>query len=294
MDDLFATQLQECSWRGVSFPIEMVSEKGGQRLAIHYRMDRDGAQVEATGRMPYQFTVRAYFLEGLTPGSNESWADLYPQGWLAVKGYLERRDTGTFVHPLYGNITCKPVTWQADFNSEIRSGVIVNMEFIETIDDSNSTTNLAPSVVSGTTASAGNLDNAMIGLSIPDQDMLGYDSYADANAGIISSGPLQGLALISKMTNGLLNVADEVFDLDDSYASLLDNIYQYVDSLNSLALEFQLEDKDTSIHTTVFDTTLASVAGEVGNTIDDIISLNPSLVSYAILMSGTQVAYYNS
>lgn len=293
MADLLSTQLQECSWRGLSFPIELVEEKGGQRLAIHHKMDRDGAQVEGTGRLPYAFSVRAFFLDSLTQGVNESWADLFPQTWLSVKSLLDSRATGIFVHPLYGNINCKPATWHAKFDANVRNGVIVDMEFIETIDDSSTTTNLQPSVIGGATSAALNLDSAMLGFDLPiEPDMLGFNSFSDAMSSIISLGPLAGLSQISKLINGLYNFIDGIISIGDSIASLFDSIYAFIDSLNVLALEFQFLDKETAIYTVGFDTTLASIAGFVGNTIDNIIQLNPTLVAYAIVPKDTQVVYY--
>lgn len=296
MADLFSTQLDECSWRGVSFPIEMVGEKGGQRLAIHHKMDRDGAQVESTGRLPLSFTVKAYFLEGLTPGQNESWADLYPQGWLQMRDYLMKKSTGIFVHPLYGEINCKPVAWNVAFTSEIRSGVIVDMEFMETIDDTDVGVVLAPTVISGVTSAALNLDTQMLNpVTKPPfvPNMGGFPSYSSAVSDILSIGQLQGVNKIDNLTNELFSFGDSLNIADDLVAAFSDVTYDFIDALNTLKLQFQFSQKDTAIYTVGFDTTLASIAGFVGNSITQIIELNPFLLAEPIIPRDTEVAYYS-
>ncbi len=180
MVDILATELQECSWRGISFPIEMVGEKGGQRIVVHNKMDRAGAQIESTGRMPYQFTIKAFFIEGLTQGIYETWANLFPETWINIRNALERKDTGTLVHPLYGNVECKPVNWSANINADSRGGMIVDMEFIETIDDTDGSTTLEIAQTPGTTAK--NLDTAFlsVGFKVPTSKMLGQNSFEQA------------------------------------------------------------------------------------------------------------------
>lgn len=299
MADLFATQLDECSFRGVSFPVELVGEKGGQRLAIHHKMDRDGAQVESTGRLPFSFSVKAYFIDGLTPGQNEQWSarDLFPAGWLQMRDYLINKKTGTFVHPLYGEFQCKPVNWSVMFTADVRSGVIVDMEFIETIDDSQNDINLAPTVITSATSSALNLDTQLLNPITPPPytpDMGGYDSYSDAVTGILSSGQSQGVNKIDNLTNSLYAFGDSLDISDEFVANFSDLTYQFIDALNTLKLQFQFTQANTAIYTVTKDTTLANIANTLANTLDQIMELNPFLLAYPIIRRDTQVAYYTN
>jgi prophage DNA circulation protein len=295
MDDLLATQFEECSWRGISFPIELVSEKGAQRLAIHNRMDRDGAQVESTGRAAYQFSVRAFFIEGLTQGTNESWADLFPQTWLTVKKYLEQKDTGTFVHPFYGKINCKPHMWSGAFTADTRAGIIVDIEFIETFDDKDGLISLEPSVISSATSSAADLDSHIADNKVPVNLIpkpLGKSNFFSAINTIINADILAIPRMINNVCNTIFNFIDNLIALGNEFASLFDAAYKLIDSLNTLLLTYKLQQKETSIYKVGFNTTLAAIAGFVGNTVENIIKLNPNLVGSIIINRGTSVIYY--
>lgn len=282
MTDFLSNQFQECSWKGISFPIELVSEKGSQRLAIHHKMDRDGAQVENTGRGPYSFSIKAFFLDSLTPGINETWKDLFPGTWLRLKSILEQRDTGIFNHPLYGNINCKVVSWSSNFSAAVRNGCVVDIDFIETIDDSNEL--VQASQVSAALTAAKNLDLAKIGF--PGK---GFFQQISEIVTDVSQFVNKIKSVISEVEI-FLKVLDKRLSPDPI---LYDNAYALLDNLNTMFLLANAKSKETSIYTVGFPSTLDAIAGYVGNSVEDIIALNPNLVSSAIIPSGTKVAYYS-
>ena len=134
-NDLFA-QLLEFQWRGIRFPITETVLELRQDLAIHKLVDRDGASIEGTGRAPLQINVRVPFLNGLTRGRAELWeSPLYPTAWRQVFAACADKSNGVVTHPELGDITCKCEVMSTRWSGDVRSGVFVNMTFLETDDD---------------------------------------------------------------------------------------------------------------------------------------------------------------
>jgi prophage DNA circulation protein len=295
MPDFFTTGLQECSWRGISFPIELVGEKGSQTLAVHHRMDRDISQVEATGRQSYTFTVKAFFLTGLSPGQNESWSpsDLFPATWIKMKAALEDRTVGVFAHPMYGNVNCIPVDWSVQYISEIRSGVIAEIEFIETIDETAPIT-LQVSVISSATSAASTMDSQLSSFGLPPDSIntLGQGSTSNAVSYILAQTPSQAGIYINIMSSSVFSFVSSVVSFPDSYAPILDTSYQLLQALQALLLQFQTQQLTTSVYTTANTVTLATIANFTNNSIDNIMRLNPGLVSLPLIPPNTPILYY--
>jgi len=295
MTDFFSSALQECSWRGISFPIELVAEKGSQTLAVHHRMDRDISQVEATGRQSYTFTVKAFFLTGLSPGPNESWSpsDLFPATWIKMKAALEDRTVGVFAHPMYGNVNCIPVDWNVQYISEIRNGVIAEIEFIETIDE-NAPITLQVSVISSATSAASTMDSQLYSFGLPDDsiDTLGQGSTSNAISYILAQAPSQAGIYINIMSNSIFSFVSSVVSFPDSYAPILDTSYQLLQALQALLLQFQTQQLTTSVYTTSNTVTLATIANFTNNSIDNILRLNPRIVSMPLIPPNTPIIFY--
>ncbi len=304
-NDLFSTILQECSWRGISFPIEMVGERGSQTLAVHHRMDRDVSQVEATGRQSYNFTVRAYFLQGLLASPNETWIanDLFPATWIKVRAALEDKTTGVFVHPLYGQVSCKPVDWNVQFVSDIRNGVIVEMSFLETEDPSAAIT-VQVSVISGLNSAATNLDTQLANIPLPPGSPtpigtststidpptnLGQGSYSNAISFIQDQPPSQAAIYTNTMISSLYDFNTDLQFFPDIYAPLFSTTYQLIVSLQAYLLQLGVPSLNTKVIITSGFTTLSSLAQDYGNSMDQLISLNPLLATTPLIFPGTNV-----
>src|SRR5580700_9335962 len=131
---LFAALL-ELRWKDISFPYASLRNRLRQDLVIHKFADRDGAHVEGLGRHPFEFTARVPMLNGLDAGPNEHWQrPLYP----FVRDNLLRaaldKTSGILQHPELGPITCKLETLDWELKAEVRSGVWVDVTWLETDD----------------------------------------------------------------------------------------------------------------------------------------------------------------
>jgi len=315
--------LSQCSWRGLSFPIQVVSEKGSQSLTIHRFMDRDGAQVEATGRAPDSFTVRAYFINGLTAGPNEDWSTkeaLFPNTWVKVRAALrDDRSSGPLNHPLYGTINCKPVAWNMVIEATSRGGCVVDIEFIETVDTSGQAVQQS-SVISEATTAAGDLDIILGQMEPPPvYDTGDHNSYLgliQSICAIVDQVELIGMQIkgkIDKAINSLnqlamkfgadSNIIAVPYDttssvpasgvpLGNSAALALDAINRLLAALYILRDQFNAQRRDVQLLTVYQPTTLAGLIPVTGNSLTDLLSLNPDLAAFPFILPYTIVRYY--
>lgn len=320
MADLFS-ELIECSYKGISFPYGPVGTKGAHNLAEHPLMDVDGVSLEATGRASYTFEVEAYFFNGLAPGVNETWGDgLYPQQFLKLIAALEERTTGEFVHPVYGGIDCKPVSWESRIDPDRRSGEILHIVFRESREgESRSLGSVSPFTTA--IAAAGDLDAALGTLSPPiatgiEED--GWESFSDAMNQVSAIGDQISLAA-QKVTGKLDSIATKVQNVQDSMGGALDSVVsapgkmgdsvaklgntasqvrQTCDRLLSAIYEIQFgaalaaPKKVIKVYTTGRAQTLGAIASFLGASLTDILKLNPSLVAKPVIPSGTPINYY--
>jgi hypothetical protein len=255
-------------------------------------MDKDGARIEGTGRAPYDFTVRAYFLNGLTPGMNESWKDpLFPGVWINVRKALEARGSNFFQHPLYGLIYCKPVTWSESFTADVRSGVIVEMSFIE---DMAFETPTESTITQDIKAIAQNLDaGRSAGLGAPPKSL--GDSWEGAVLNIDLLHPFQALTKITSMIEALFQNIQDLENKYDPYhigLSYIDSYYKFIEGLQEKRDGLLNTKKETVVYKVLKNSTLDSVAQFTGNNIDDLLFLNPGIGNSPVITQGSLVNYY--
>ena len=159
--------LQECSFRGISFPVSAIIESFSHDLPQHKAVDRDGAFVENTGRNPFVFAVTALFVAAsLARGKAETWNDLYPARFESFRTACLDRTTADFVHPLYGTFRVKASDWKSSLNADERGGQIVEVNFIETRDD-NESPSFTPSDRARASSAAADLDAKLGTLNPP-------------------------------------------------------------------------------------------------------------------------------
>lgn len=307
MADIF-TDLQECSWRGISFPIQSIAEKGAQNLAIHTKMDRNGAQVEGTGRAPYSFSIKAYLINGLANGPQETWTNLFPNTWNSLRAALgDNHSTGSLIHPLYGIIKCKTVSWENEINSDLRNGMIVTINFTETIDNDELVT---PNPTASAQSAAINLD-AYLGLLDPPLplDLGGFDSLTDlvnSITSVVDQVELASQKVQAKINRAIKTVntindinaqvvkigTDATKSLGNNIATILDAKDQFLDSFYQLGQVQGVINKDIAFYDVPQNTTIGSIASTLGNKVSDLLRLNPVTAGKLIIVRGTKIKYY--
>jgi len=319
MVDIFS-QFLECSWRGISFPIQNISENISQTMVPHRKMDRDGAQVEGTGLAPLHYQVKAYFINSIAKGKQETWSNLFPDTWLQFRDAIKDRTTGILVHPLYGQITCKPLSLSHNINSDERGGVIADCQFLETV-DSDAEQVIQQSAVAQATSAAIDLDASLAQLSPPIDTGLQQDGFANFTDMVNSftsvvdqvqlignkvSGKIDSvIAKVDKLTDKV-NTATEIITTNpvtlvqtktkkivNSIGLIQDSQYKLLEALFLMKVELGLKNTDINFYKVPKTTTLASLTLATKNSSSELIDLNPELVSNLRVKKDTLVKYYN-
>lgn len=295
-------------WRDVDFPYTETSLDLRQDLAIHKFIDRDGAHVEGTGRAPLQISARIPFLNGLERGPHELWAaPLYPTTWRKFIEACADKTSGVLQHPELGPLTCKVENVRTVWSAHVRSGVHVDVTWIETDDTKD------------------DLQSALADSS-PLAGLQGFAADIDIQFKQLKKDPRKGFPpdlgmSFTDMVNQIKAVIDYPSLLQHQLAGAIDNVLwnaqrltQSIENLGTASgtLAWPLVDscqriqsaayavkqtlltkgQSIKIYITQQDGTLSSVANTLGAAIGDIVTLNPSLMAVPIIVQGTRVRYY--
>lgn len=304
MADLFETELLECSFRGVGFPISSLRVHIKQSTVIHAKPDQDGARIESTGRDPLTFDAQIPFYNSLSKGRNETWVTPYPDGHRLFLFLMSDRSAGALVHPSIGTIRVKPVSCETVLDAQRRDGEMVSASWIEHTDDeekSNAVLGQA-SPISVATRNAIDLDTRLsthiARKADPDAGKIGFEEAMRRVAGVFDTA-----SLLSKRAFGIIGRI--VYRIDAIAASVvaLQNpqnweLKQSLARLRSAVLDVKKSalaaQKDVRHFIVPAPTTLANLASKLRNKAGDMIALNPTLVSVPQVPARTVVRYYHS
>ena len=301
---LFASLL-EFRWKDVSFPTVSFHTRLRQDLAIHKFADRDGAHVEGTGRAPLEITARIPFINGLTAGTNETWQrPLYPFTWRKFFAACADKTSGTLQHPELGPITCKVETVETDWSAQVRGGVWVDAVWLETDD-----TGLdleqdlgSPSPAAQVAAAAGDLDTAIansspiVTPSLP-QEQFSFSDLAFAVRGIVDVPSMLSKEIGGRLDNIIYETNTVLQALQGADSNALNwPLYDAAIQLQSATRDLKRLElnsgRSISLYRVPNDAALWMVAQNIPAPLDDIMALNPALISFAVVPRDTVVRYY--
>jgi prophage DNA circulation protein len=319
MADIFE-QFLECSWRGISFPTQSVEAEISHDLAVHKKIDRDGANVEATGRNPTVYTVKALFLNTIAKGPMETWSNLFPDTYNKFIDAVEDRSVGDFVHPFHGSRRCHIQKVSESFAAQTRGGPSITIQIIETDEGADSAPLSSTSNIAIIKSAAIDLDTYIKQLNPPPNsgiEELGFDSFsdfADSLSSAVGSVELFQNKIASKI-NGVVNSVNKIASTVDKAATLtttnpitgaIENtqklgagIVKIIDASNKLTLAllgvqnnpFTIQ-KTLKLYTVLADTTISRLAAITKNKLSDLVKLNPGILKELIVTKGTVIRYY--
>lgn len=99
--------LQDASFRGVTFEVQSVEDRGEKALCVHEYPYRSGAEVEDLGRKPRVIPVTAIF-----------WGVAYESRIKALVAAFEEAGPGELIHPVFGSLTVAVRRWQIQHSAE--------------------------------------------------------------------------------------------------------------------------------------------------------------------------------
>lgn len=127
------SELNFLRWGSLVLPCTKFSTGFSQDIAAHKYYRRDGQNLEATGRSGFEFTFTIPFIRGLRQARGERWTvtPLYPQGLKAFIATCQDGKTQILGHPELGDYNCKVSHIHWDTAAERRNGVFLDVSWAE-------------------------------------------------------------------------------------------------------------------------------------------------------------------
>ncbi len=287
--------LPKLRWRHLEAPpYDVLGFEWGHRLPVNVVPYVDGDMHDGTGRESYGLKARLYFCNGI-----EGRADLFPKLWNEqwLPALLDS-SSDELNHPIVGPIRARLKHVGGELVAKVRSGIIVDVQWVETVEDPEEPTLLFTNELDvGALAQAA--DDAIESLDIPYPDGTFSTSFLDAINSI--KGELFSVSLsvggaLARVVNTVNSLIDTVTALNDPSSWMaLSTLRSLFYSLRELGRRIAaITARATASRTLTEDTTLDAFAVSVGNKLQDVMGLNLSALRTPIVPKGTTLLYYTN
>lgn len=290
------TTLPLMRFRGVTAPPYTEAPMNGS----HTQAQRDYPYIDGAGhdnvrRDPMKFSFQLQFINGLSKTSSTR---LFPELFIDWQNaFIFNGAEGTLVHPIFGDVLVRPTTWSVELSANRTSGVIMSVEFIETLHDPATLQKIEGADI-GIRELAQKADEAIENADINYPTGERTDSLLDLARQIDSFAfsaklSIQGIQNQAfGIVNGLIDSVNAVQDHTEwaTHDALLD-FWSALGDLNERALSSV---RPTANKIVDHETTIDAFAETVGNTAGEIITLNTELLGAPTIAAGTNVTYFES
>jgi hypothetical protein len=294
-------KLPELTWRGLDpVPCEDASYD-----FTHEQVERryayiDGVGHDHTGRGPIRVNARLHFVNTIQP-------NLYPHTWEEWRAAFFDGAAGELVHPELGAFDARVLHGSVHLTAQNRAGVTVEVLFVETIRDPDRPPGDFPVLSLRLQQSAAAADAACVALGIAYPRVVDPPSKSLLEAiksieGELTSSQLSALGAISQVIGSVRAMADAVERLSPVNRALgktspwpAQHNLGIVEA-GLIELSERLERSARPVSTRVMEraTTLDAFARDVGNTLDEVIGLNPTALARPSVRRGTRLRYYGA
>lgn len=296
-------QLLPFKWRDLELPITRIRMSLAHDLVEHKYWGVDGGRVEDTGVAPIRISAQIPITNKVFPGKNEKWAagTLYPEGLRNLLVAFAQRKSGLLQHPEFGQIACKAERMDVDITGDRRNTAMVDASWVETLDDE-VVSNIVESPVAEMELEAESLDASQEDLKALAPTLPEYEeTFADFARAVAAVGDQVGLLAYRAggRIDSIIYRANAVGDsIDRARTALTWPAKQNIERIQAAARDLRgklLEvSKDIALYRVPADTTLSGVLNSLpeGNTIGDLVKLNPQLMTKPTVPQGTLVRHY--
>lgn len=285
------TGLPNMKWRSLEAPdYAMASVSGGHSLARRPYPYQKGVSHQHTGTNSFLMPFSLFFNNSLKrlnfPQLFEEW----------VNAVVHDPTAGELRHPLMGKVDARVDTWAVDLDANRIDGVIMQINFEQTVLDPEEQVTTSGVTINLHDA-ATQADEAMhkLGIEYPTgerttslTDMVNQiDSLVFSSRLTLEGMINQALGTIANIIETVENVQEHVtWALEDMLKQLYDGLAKLgtpaVKGTNRLVLTRTLDHDDT----------LDGVARDTRNSVGEIITLNPKLLSSPQIKSGMAVSFF--
>lgn len=304
-------RLAACQWRGIGFPASSIKVSLSQDLAEHKYWGQEAASVEATGRAPLQIEATIPFVNHIVPGKNERWSVLYPQTFLEFLHAFVDKSTGILDTPEIQGIACKPVSLDYAHEGTRRDGVEVTARWVETVDPDLDASFVVKSasddpvdVVLSLDASDADIRALADEFLPPTAGDMTFDQFVNKVSGffgkiatsaeLASATPARLLQQLKRMKRSVERARNALTHPIVNSMSLMETVLRSntVNGTGPTKPPPPPGKRKVARHVTKGRTSLPLLARDLKNTTDELIKLNPQLLSRPQVAEGAVVVYY--
>jgi len=292
--------LPELTWRGLDpVPVEDASYEFNHEQVERRYAYVDGVGHDHTGRGPIRISARLLFL-------NTIQENLYPHTWEEWRAALFDGSAGEIFHPELGAMDARVVHGSVKLAAQCRAGVTVDVAFVETLQDPDRAPADIPVLALNLQQGARAADIACeaLGIKYPHVVDPPAKSLLDAIKsieGLATSSALAALGAIAQVTGAVRSMAGSVERLaaptrllrKPSTWPALHNLEIVEEGLVELAEALHRSARPVAALVLDRRTTLDVFARSVGNTLDEIVGLNPTALGKPSVAVGTRLRYYS-
>ncbi len=277
-------------WRGlVAPPYEVVTFEFSNTLPAREVPYVDGDVHDSTGRRSFPMTARLFFLNTL--GEERV---MFPDYWEEWRAQLDG-DPGELVHPVLGQITARVQNAKGEIRATTRSGIIVDIAWIETNTDPATLNFLADLGGDPTTiADAADIAAAAFGVTYPTglpQTSL-KTAWQALRPGLFAptsttaDAMLKLLGIVGKMIAAL-----EVLSDPGAWVAL-DLLLAFFSAMKDQEQAVIRAARPTAKEVQFRETTLDEFATRKGNTLNEVMGLNLFALRSPAVLRGTTLTYF--
>lgn len=292
MTDVLAA-LPEFSWRGVEYPLLRASHGFEHAQAETKLIYRNGQFIEQLGANVLWCKYTLSMREDIAVGS---FANLFTVGLLKLFEDMQNPDPGDLVDPVYGDLLMVPRSFSDNLDPDKRDGSDVELEF-RVYNELGEETQIAGASIEGLQGDTERLDDEVEAVTraaqVPSPQPATDPLSAIAGVGAqLQRNRSRVQASLANTSSKLRKIENQIDELEDP---LNGDIIREARRLQVDAARLSEKAEPNRIVrrvTTNSAKSLTEVAVMVGATVEELITLNPSLVKSPTVPRGTSVTYY--
>ena len=304
MSNQVVLKLAPLRWRGIALYVsEIVTDFSHSQVERPYPyVDVPGH--DHTGFDGVKVTATLHFLNTIEPG-------MYPDRWLPFRDAVFDGSSGPLEHPDVGEITARVLNGSLRITAQSIAGVMCSVTWVQSRDEVSDVIGFGiPGGESEENAEAADEALGELTLVYPDGEP---DTTLDGMVSQIESGIFSLGQEINGAVNkaqGLINKHLDALDLigqtwgpsdpagrnrnagNPARAVAETALLALYDNFGKRASDQQQKARPVSVFFLQAQTPLPSLASALGNTVDEILGLNPSLASSPTVSAGAKVVHY--
>lgn len=236
--------------------------------------------------------ARLYFL-------NTVQKDSFPAGWELWRDALFDGSSGDLIHPVLGPLRARVMGGSVKVSAMQTAGVVVEVTWKTTNDDLDEGTFFEGAAVSVySAAEAAQAAASSLGIDYPDGENEGLSLLDAVNAveSALFSAQLSTSGALNKVTGKVEQMIEAAQRLTDPSAWVaianLQTVWGRLKDIQDKIVNRAVGARPTKSETLSSDTALDAFASLHGNTMTEIVELNPSALAKPVVPKGSTLTYY--